>query len=94
MRRLVALAAAAALLAVPAAAAPRAPRDRAPAQSAQELANRTKHLSMPAHAAAVRPEAARFAQAATLDVDPAKFGPPEERQRLARRQRAIGDAAR
>lgn len=70
--------------------------DWALTKSAQELANRTKNLIVPANAAAtVRPEAARFAQAATLDVDPLKFGQPEERRRLlARWQREIGDGAR
>lgn len=70
--------------------------DWALTKSAQELANRTKNLIVPANAAAaVRPEAARFAQAATLDVDPAKFGQPDERRRLlARWQREIGDGAR
>ncbi len=68
--------------------------DWALTKSAQELANRTRNLIIPANAAAViRPEAARYANAATLDVDPARFGAPEERKRLlARWQREIGDA--
>ncbi|MEO8754517.1 MAG: ABC transporter substrate-binding protein [Casimicrobiaceae bacterium] len=70
--------------------------DWALTKPAQELANRTRNLIIPANAAAVvRPEAARFAQVATLDVDPSKFGRPEERRRLlARWQREIGDAVR
>ncbi|MCC6197236.1 MAG: ABC transporter substrate-binding protein [Burkholderiales bacterium] len=68
--------------------------DWALTRHAQELANRTRNLIIPANAAAtIRPEAARFADAATLDVDPMKFGQPEERKRLlARWQREIGDA--
>ena len=54
-------------------------------EAAQELANRTRNLIMPANAAAdVRPEAARFANAATLDVDPAKFGAARRAQAAAR----------
>jgi iron(III) transport system substrate-binding protein len=70
--------------------------DWALTKPAQELANRTRNLIIPANAAAViRPEAARFAQVPTVDVDPAKFGRPEERRRLlARWQREIGDALR
>ena len=70
--------------------------DWALTRPAQELANRSRNLIIPANAAAtVRPEAGRFAQVATLDVDPAKFGLPEERRRLlARWQREIGDALR
>jgi iron(III) transport system substrate-binding protein len=70
--------------------------DWALTKTAQELANRTRNLIIPANeTAVVRPEAARFAQATTLDVDPAKFGRPEERRRLlARWQREIGDALR
>ncbi len=70
--------------------------DWALTKPAQELANRTRNLILPANAAAeIRPEAARFARAATLDVDPMKFGAPEERKRLlARWQREIGDAAK
>lgn len=63
-------------------------------RNAQELANRTRNLIIPANASAtIRPEAARFANAATLDIDPARFGAPNERKRLlARWQREIGDA--
>ena len=63
---------------------------------AMELANRTRNLIIPANAkATLRPEAARFADAPTLDVDPARFGNPGERKRLlARWQREIGDALR
>jgi len=57
--------------------------DWALTRGAQELANRTKNLIIPANAAAtIRPEAARFADARTLDVDPMKFGQPAERKRL------------
>jgi iron(III) transport system substrate-binding protein len=68
--------------------------DWALTRPAQELANRTRNLIIPANASAtIRPERARFAQVATLDVDPMKFGQPEERKRLlARWQREIGDA--
>ena len=70
--------------------------DWALTRGAQELANRTRNLIVPANAAAaIRPEAARFAEAATLDVDPMKFGQPDERRRLlARWQREIGDVPR
>jgi len=70
--------------------------DWALTRNAQELANQTKNLIVPANAsAAIRPEAAQFAQVPTLDVDPAKFGHPDERKRLlARWQREIGDALR
>ncbi|MFO1324978.1 MAG: ABC transporter substrate-binding protein [Burkholderiales bacterium] len=70
--------------------------DWALTRGAQELANRTRNLIIPANASAViRPEAARYANAATLDVDPARFGAPEERKRLlARWQREIGDVSR
>lgn len=65
-------------------------------KSAQELANRTRNLLVPAHAQAeIRAEAAAFASVRTLDVDPVKFGNPEERRRLlARWQREIGDSLR
>ena len=68
--------------------------DWALTKPAQELANRTRNLILPANARAeVRPEAARYANVQTLDVDPAKFGAPAERKRLlARWQREIGDA--
>jgi len=70
--------------------------DWALTRGAQELANQTKNLIIPANASAtIRPEAAKFAQVPTLDVDPLKFGQPEERKRLlARWQREIGDALR
>ena len=70
--------------------------DWALTRGAQELANQTKNLIIPANASAtIRPEAAKFASAATLDVDPMKFGRPEERKRLlARWQREIGDVLR
>ena len=70
--------------------------DWALTRTAQELANRTRNLIVPANASAtIRPEAARFANAKTLDVDPAKFGRPDERRRLlARWQKEIGDAPR
>lgn len=68
--------------------------DWALGKGAQELANRTRNLILPANAKAeVRPEAARFADVPTVNVDPARFGAPAERQRLlARWQREIGDA--
>jgi len=70
--------------------------DWALTRGAQELANETKNLIIPANASAtVRPEAARFATAPMLDVDPMRFGQPAERKRLlARWQREIGDALR
>jgi iron(III) transport system substrate-binding protein len=68
--------------------------DWALTKNAQELANRTRNLILPANRHAdVRPEAARFANARTVDVDYAKFGAPAEKKRLlARWQREIGDA--
>jgi iron(III) transport system substrate-binding protein len=70
--------------------------DWALTKQAQELANRTRNLLIPAHAAAeIRREAAAFANVKTLDVDPAKFGDPEVRRRLlARWQKEIGDSLR
>jgi len=70
--------------------------DWALTKSAQELANRTRNLLVPAHARAeIRAEAAAFADVRTLYVDPVKFGNPEERRRLlARWQREIGDSLR
>jgi iron(III) transport system substrate-binding protein len=70
--------------------------DWALGRSAQELANQTRNLILPAHAKAeVRPEAARFADVPTVHVEPARFGAPGERQRLLGRwQREIGDRAR
>ncbi len=57
--------------------------DWALTRDAQEIANRTKNIIIPANAkATIRPEAARYAQAKTLDVDPMKFGQPAERKRL------------
>ena len=68
--------------------------DWALTRGAQELANRTRNLILPANTAAeIRPEAARYATAPAIDVDPAKFGAPAEKKRLlARWQREIGDA--
>jgi iron(III) transport system substrate-binding protein len=68
--------------------------DWALTKAAQELANRTKNLLVPAHAKAeMRAEAAAFASIKMLDVDPAKFGNPDERRRLLSRwQREIGDS--
>ena len=70
--------------------------DWALTKSAQELANRTRNLLVPAHARAeIRAEAAVFANVKTLDVDPAKFGAPELRRRLLTRwQKEIGDSLR
>jgi iron(III) transport system substrate-binding protein len=70
--------------------------DWALTRGAQELANRTRNLILPANRAAeVRPEAARYADATVLDLDPAKFGAPAEKRRLlARWQREIGDLGR
>ena len=60
--------------------------DWALTRGAQEIANRTKNIIIPANAkATIRPEAAKFAQAKTLDVDPMKFGQPSERKRLLER---------
>jgi iron(III) transport system substrate-binding protein len=80
----------------PNAAEARAFYDWALTKSAQELANRTRNLLLPANAAAeIRPEAARYANVKVQDVDPARFGAPAERKRLlARWQREIGDALR
>jgi iron(III) transport system substrate-binding protein len=84
------------LAGAPHAAEARAFYDWALTKGAQELANRTKNLLIPANAGAqIRPEAAAFANVHTLDVDPLKFGDPDERRRLlARWQREIGDALR
>ena len=70
--------------------------DWALTKGAQELANRTKNLILPANRQAdVRPEAARFANARVVDIDPAKYGAPAEKKRLlARWQRDVGDAPR
>jgi iron(III) transport system substrate-binding protein len=68
--------------------------DWALTKGAQELANHTRNLILPANRAAeVRAEAARYTSAPTIDIDPAKFGTPAEKRRLlARWQREIGDA--
>ena len=59
--------------------------DWALTKSAQELANRTRNLIVPANAnAQIRPEAAAFANVRTLDVDPVKFGDPGERRGCSR----------
>jgi len=70
--------------------------DWALTKDAQELANRTRNLILPANRRAdVRPEAARFATAPVIDADPAKFGAPAEKKRLlARWQREVGDGPR
>jgi len=70
--------------------------DWALTKSAQELANRTRNLLLPANRAAeIRPEASRYASAPMIDIDPAKFGAPAEKRRiLARWQKEIGDARR
>ena len=70
--------------------------DWALTKGAQELANRTRNLILPANRnAEIRPEAARYANARTVDLDVAKFGAPAEKKRLlARWQREIGDVPR
>ena len=70
--------------------------DWALTKSAQELANHTRNLLLPANRSAeIRPEAARYVNAPMVNVDPAKFGAPAERKRLlARWQKEIGDAVR
>ena len=70
--------------------------DWALTKDAQELANRTRNLILPANKSAeIRAEAARYAGAARVDVDPARFGAPAEKRRLlARWQREIGDAVK
>ncbi len=70
--------------------------DWALGKSAQELANRTRNLILPANKdAEVRPEAARYANVTLVDVDPAKFGAPSTKKRLLSRwQSEIGDALR
>jgi iron(III) transport system substrate-binding protein len=70
--------------------------DWALTRGAQEIANRTRNLILPANRTAeVRPEAARYANVPMIDLDPAKFGAPAEKRRLlARWQREIGDASR
>ena len=68
--------------------------DWALTKGAQELANRTRNLILPANSrprSGPRPRA--YAGAPTVDVDPARFGTPAEKRRLlARWQREIGDA--
>ena len=68
--------------------------DWALTKDAQELANRTRNLILPANRSAeVRAEAARYVSVPTLDLDPAKYGAPTEKRRLlARWQREIGDS--
>jgi len=68
--------------------------DWALTKSAQELANQTRNLILPANRLAeVRPEAARYNAAPTVDVDAAKLGASAEKKRLLGRwQREIGDA--
>ncbi len=68
--------------------------DWALTKPAQELANRTRNLLIPANAKAeIRREAAAFANVKTVDVDPAKFGDPDMRRRLLSRwQKEIGDS--
>jgi iron(III) transport system substrate-binding protein len=68
--------------------------DWALTRGAQELANRTRNLILPANVTAeIRPEAAKYASVLTIDTEPAKFGTPAEKRRLlARWQREIGDA--
>jgi len=70
--------------------------DWALTRSAQELANKTRNLILPANRSAeIRPEAARYASAPVIDLDPARFGAPAEKWRLLSRwQREIGDAGR
>jgi iron(III) transport system substrate-binding protein len=70
--------------------------DWALTKRAQELANRTRNLLLPANRAAeIRPEAAKYADAPMVDIDYAKFGDPGEKRRiLARWQKEIGDARR
>ncbi len=59
--------------------------DWALTRGAQELANRTRNLILPANRTAeVRPEAARYASAPTIDADPAKFGTPGREEASAR----------
>jgi iron(III) transport system substrate-binding protein len=67
--------------------------DWALTKGAQELANQTRNLILPANRLAeIRAEAAQYANAPTIDVDPTKSGAPAEKRRLlARWQREIGD---
>jgi iron(III) transport system substrate-binding protein len=70
--------------------------DWALTRGAQELANRTRNLILPANRyAEVRLEAARYASARVIEIDMARLGAPAEKKRLlARWQREIGDAPR
>ena len=70
--------------------------DWALTKGAQEVANRTRNLILPANRTAeIRPEAARYANVPMVDVDPERFGVPAERKRLLGRwQKEIGDAVR
>jgi iron(III) transport system substrate-binding protein len=70
--------------------------DWALTKGAQELANHTRNLLLPAHRAAeIRPEAARYASVKVVDIDTAKFGAPAVKKRLlARWQSEIGSALR
>lgn len=70
--------------------------DWALTRGAQELANKTRNLLLPANRKAeIRPEAARYANVPMVTVDPARFGLPAERKRLlARWQKEIGDTPR
>jgi iron(III) transport system substrate-binding protein len=70
--------------------------DWALGREAQELANRTRNLILPANRSAeVRAEAARYTAVPTVDIDPVRFGAPAEKKRLlARWQREIGDAVK
>jgi iron(III) transport system substrate-binding protein len=70
--------------------------DWALTRGAQERANRTRNLILPANRyAEVRLEAARYASARVIEIDMARLGAPAEKKRLlARWQREIGDAPR
>src|SRR4030095_536314 len=70
--------------------------DWALTRGAQELANRTRNLILPANRyAEVRPEAARYASTRVVEIDMVWLGAPAEKKRLlARWQREIGDAPR
>ena len=67
--------------------------DWALTKEAQELANQTRNLILPANKLAeIRAEAAQFANARAIEIDAAKFGAPAEKKRiLARWQHEIGD---
>jgi iron(III) transport system substrate-binding protein len=69
--------------------------DWALTKPAQELANRTRNLLLPAHRdAEIRPEAARYANAALVEIDPTFGAPAEKRRLLARWQKEVGDLRR